>query len=165
MAVEIGLLQIMSIYLGHPLYSMVVVLFSLLLASGIGSWLSHLAGNRIRGDYVLYTLCGLIAVLTLTYPTAFSWSLPQSIQRIVLALAMVVPLGLLMGQAFPLGMQQVHRKDSDIAPWCWAVNGAASVITSVLTMAFALLFGLQAVFGLGLAAYLMAALCYRKMNH
>jgi hypothetical protein len=40
MMVEIGLLQRMTVFLGHPIYSLSVLLFSLILTTGIGSFLS-----------------------------------------------------------------------------------------------------------------------------
>ena len=43
---EISLLQYFSVYLGHPIYSLGVCLFSLILASGLGS----LASDRIKLD-------------------------------------------------------------------------------------------------------------------
>ena len=39
--IEISQLQRLSIFLGHPTYALTVVLFSVLLSSGIGSMLSE----------------------------------------------------------------------------------------------------------------------------
>ena len=38
MLIEISQLQRLSIFLGHPIYGLSVVLFALLLSSGLGSW-------------------------------------------------------------------------------------------------------------------------------
>ena len=40
MMVEIGLLQRMSVFLGHPIYALSFVLFSIILTTGIGSMVS-----------------------------------------------------------------------------------------------------------------------------
>jgi SAM-dependent methyltransferase len=161
MAVEVGLLQVLSIYLGHPLYSMVVVLFSLLLAGGIGSILSE----RLRslGPKLLPLLCFGLVLVAWGYPSLLQVAGVGAAGRIGLSLALIVPLGLLMGMAFPLGLQQLHRLEPDSAAWCWGINGAASVITSVFTLLLALLLGLQAIFWFGLAGYLIAAATYASL--
>src|SRR5260370_16532415 len=41
MLVEIGMMQQLSIFLGHPIYSMVVVLGGLILSAGLGSLASE----------------------------------------------------------------------------------------------------------------------------
>src|SRR5258708_18320289 len=46
MLTEIALLQRFSVYLGHPIYSLGVCLFSLILSSGVGS----LASEQLRLD-------------------------------------------------------------------------------------------------------------------
>jgi hypothetical protein len=62
-----------------------------------------------------------------------------------------------MGQPFPLAMQRVQKMHPESAAWCWALNGATSVISSVAATAIALMFGLKAVFALGVLAYTAAA--------
>lgn len=154
MAVEVALLQVMALYLGHPLYSMAVVLFGLLVASGVGSWLS----GRVRPQLILWSLPLAVAAVTLIHPVAFAWPLTSNAGRIALSLTMLLPLGVLMGQPFPLAMQRVHKMHPESAAWCWALNGATSVISSVAATAIALMFGLKAVFALGVLAYTAAAL-------
>ncbi len=154
MAVEVALLQVMSLYLGHPLYSMAVVLFGLLVASGAGSWLS----DRIQPQPVLWSLPLAITAVALLHPLAFAWPLTSNAARIGLALALLLPLGGLMGQPFPMAMQRIQKTHPESAPWCWALNGATSVLCSVAATAIALMFGLQAVFALGALAYAAAAL-------
>src|SRR5262249_15209213 len=61
MFVEMGLLQRLSVFLGHPIYSLSIVLFSLILTLGLGSWLSE-RFRRVRP-----TAFTLWAVLTALY--------------------------------------------------------------------------------------------------
>lgn len=160
MAVEVALLQVLSIYLGHPLYSMVVVLFSLLLASGVGSLLS----SRLPSRLVLPALCGLLLLEMLVYPPILALSGVNALGRVGVSLLLTAPLGCLMGMAFPLGLGEVHRREPESAAWCWAVNGAASVFTSVITLLVALLFGLRSIFAVGLLAYALAAALYSNLT-
>ena len=48
MLIEIGFLQRFSVFLGHPIYSLSIVLFSLILSTGIGSLLSDYVGIENR---------------------------------------------------------------------------------------------------------------------
>lgn len=56
MSVEIGLLQRMSVFLGHPMYSLSVVLFSLIFMTGIGSFVS----DRLPFDRRMFTVWSLL---------------------------------------------------------------------------------------------------------
>ena len=58
-----------------------------------------------------------------------------------------------MGMAFPIGMGRALAGTPSLAPWLWAVNGAASVCASVLAVVIALGAGISASFWAG-------ALCY-----
>jgi hypothetical protein len=166
--VEIPLLQRFILYLGYPAYAVTVVLFSLLFFSGWGSRWS----DRIPLRLSLATLVVLILIAPLLLPRFFAWTLglPLTI-RLGLTALVLSPLGLLMGVPFPAGIRLMKRVQArgvvlsdqstdpeDEAqggsiPWIWAVNGAASVIASILSALLALTFGFSWVLRLG-------ALCY-----
>jgi len=57
--------------------------------------------------------------------------------RIIAAVTILLPLGLFMGMAFPLGMKVASRRAPTLTPWLWGANGATSVLASVLTVAIA----------------------------
>ena len=83
-------------------------------------------------------------------------SLPTPL-RILLAVAILAPIGLAMGTAFPRGLQLATRGTSARAPWLWAVNGAASVLGSLLAVVVSITVGVSATFWLGVAMYVGAA--------
>lgn len=157
--VEIPLLQRFILYLGHPAFAFTTVLFSLLFFSGLGSRLS----DRIPLRLSLPVLVILVLVTPLLLPAFFSGTLglPLAI-RMALTALLLAPLGLLMGIPFPAGIRLMKRdpsagsgeaaQDGQIA-WVWAVNGASSVIASILSALLALTFGFGWVLTLG-------ALCY-----
>jgi len=69
--------------------------------------------------------------------------------------------GLLMGQAFPLGMRLAAGREQ-LTPWLWAMNGATSVCASVLAVVIALSWSISAAFWTGAAFYGLAlAAAYR----
>jgi hypothetical protein len=157
--VEIPLLQRFILYLGQPAQAFTAVLFSLLFFSGLGSRFS----DRIPLRLSLAALVILILAMPLLLPRLFTWTLglPLTI-RLGLTALILSPLGFLMGIPFPARIRFMKREQadgpgnesqSDSIPWVWAVNGAASVVASILSALLALTFGFNWVLRLG-------ALCY-----
>ncbi len=65
MLVQVAFMQRFSVYLGHPTYSVVVILFSMILATGLGSYLSdRLPVERSRRVLIAFPLA--IALLLFT---------------------------------------------------------------------------------------------------
>ena len=158
MLVEISQVQRLAIFLGHPVYSLSVVLFSLLLSSGIGS----LATARVQDRPQSSTRILLLLVVVLV---AFGGITPLVIRyfdaasiatRIAVSVGILLPIGFLMGMAFPIGMRRALSEAPSIAPWLWGVNGAASVCASVLVVVIALGAGISAAFWVGAGCYLIA---------
>jgi hypothetical protein len=148
--VEIPLLQHFILYLSNPAYAFTAVLFSLLFFSGLGSRIS----DRIPLRLSLATLVILIFVTPLFLSHFFAWTLGLPlIIRLGLTVLVLSPLGLLMGIPFPAGIRLIKPAQDLSIPWIWAVNGAASVVASILSALLALTFGFSWVLRLG-------ALCY-----
>jgi hypothetical protein len=158
MLVEISQMQRLVVFLGHPTYGLSVVLFTLLLASGLGSWsTSRFSASR---QAATLALAALLVVLT-----TFGFATREVVQafagaatpvRILVAVAMLFPLGLVMGTAFPLGMRAAIARAPALAPWLWGINGATSVCASVLAVALALTVGISASYWTGVACYAAA---------
>jgi hypothetical protein len=72
---------------------------------------------------------------------------------------MLLPMGFFMGLAFPLGLRAAARHP-ELVPWLWGVNGAASVLCSVLAMVVALGAGISAAFWAGALCYVAAFAMY-----
>ena len=158
MLIEISQVQRLAIFLGHPVYSLSVVLFSLLLSSGIGS----LATSRLNDSANASIRVLLLLVIVLV---AFGSSTPLVIRhfdaasiatRIAVSVAILLPIGFFMGMAFPIGMRRALAEAPSIAPWLWGVNGAASVSASVLVVVIALGAGISAAFWVGTVCYVAA---------
>src|SRR5262249_59252945 len=82
--------------------------------------------------------------------------------RVGAALAVLFPAGLLMGMAFPLGITLASERTPGLTPWLWGLNGAGSVLASVLAVCIALTWSLSAAFWTGWLAYVAALLAYRR---
>jgi hypothetical protein len=151
--VEIALVQRFILLLEQPAYSLAVVLFGLLLFSGLGSALSA----RLPWRVALAVLVAAIAVYPVVLSEMFPVLLGEGLAvRILVTLALLAPLGFLMGVPFPRGLGALARTGVAWLPLAWGVNGFTSVIGAVLAAVIALSFGFTAVFLAGALAYLAA---------
>lgn len=161
MLVEISQMQRLIVFLGHPTYGLSVVLFSLLVSAGLGSY-STRWGQRSGPRLVrLAALLGLLCVFgAFTREIITSFEASVTAVRICVAVAILFPLGLFMGMAFPMGMKLASVRSPTLTPWLWGVNGATSVCASVLAVAIALSFGITTSFWSGFACYVAAFLAF-----
>lgn len=152
MFIELPLIQRFQLYLIHPAYSFAIVLFTLLIFSGIGSNYS----KYLRLKWVLIALWVWWLLMSYYINPLFQTSLeyPLALRAIFMAL-IVAPGGFLMGCAFPGGVSFWSIKDEiqNHLPLFWAINGAASVIASVTAMLLALTYGFNLVLRLGAMGY------------
>jgi len=150
LCVELPFLQRFILFLGHPAYAMAAVLFALLLFSGLGSLVSH----RLPLWLVLLLLPVLIAGYAWGLPLLFEATLAASFgMRLGVAVVAQAPLGLLMGMPFPKGLALLERRSPGLVAWAWGVNGAVSVVASIVAALLALSWGFSAVLALGAACY------------
>ncbi len=162
--IELSLMQRFTIFLGHPSYSLTVCLFTMLLASGLGSMIAPTlfgtrSGRNPAGRVRALNLI-LFAVLVVTLIAARlvltgMVSSPTSI-RILLTILVLIPAGILMGMPFPLGLQAAALNPDAPLSWYWGINGAFSVFASVFAVALAHSFGITCGFLFGAACYLIA---------
>ncbi len=163
MFIELTLIQQFILFLGHPTYAISMVLFSLLLSSGVGSYLSGRVkldvGSRLRplliGISVLclfYTFLSRILLTLLGLPFA---------AKLVISFLLIFPLGFVLGMPFPLGIRMLSGSRRVLIPWAWAVNGCASVLGSILPMMVALSFGFPTVLVLASLVYFCSFLTHK----
>jgi hypothetical protein len=158
--IEVSQMQRLVIFLGHPTYSLSVVLFALLLSSGVGSYLTqNIKLSTLKRDAFHRFVMLLAALLLLGILTPFISKLFQGYSnpiRILIAIVLLFPAGLFMGMLFPIGMKMASGDREPIKPWLWGINGATSVCASVLAIVIALSFGISAAYWCGVAFYIIA---------
>jgi hypothetical protein len=158
MMVEIALLQRMSVYLGHPIYSLSVLLFTLILATGIGSLVSQRLQLDSRTKFIFWAaLTGsYIATLPFWLPQVFvTFNSAKLFTRALFCVATVAPAGLLMGFGFPNGIRLISLVDRNPTPWFWGINGAAGVLASIVAVATSIALGITATLIAGAICYLL----------
>jgi hypothetical protein len=162
MAVEIALMQRFTLFVGHPSYSLLVVLFSVLLSTAFGARLTERFAVARLGRVML--IGGLaLAVLAAVYGVALGdllralIALPRAV-RIVITALLVAPCGLLMGAMIPSVIRVLGAGRSALVPWGWGVNGATSVIGTSVATIVAIYAGFTATVMVGAVLYAGAGL-------
>ena len=161
MFVEIPWLQRFVLYLGHPSYATTVVLSALLVGAGLGAMMSPKLARSARLTVAIVLPVAILLLNAAMGPVlggTLGWSLGW---RVVVAIALVFPAGVLMGAPFPLGMMLAASSDRDpssLRAWFWAMNGMAGVLASVLSLACAMTIGFVGTVAVGAVAYALAGL-------
>ena len=167
--VEIAFIQRLTLFLGHPLYAVAMVLAAFLIFAGLGAGMSPRLAKRLpeggRVSALEAAVLGIAAValayLALLGPaTAVLVTLPIAVKA-PLALAAIAPLAFCMGMPFPLALARLSREAPALVPWAWGINGCASVVSAVLATLLAIEFGFTAVVALAVALYVLAAAVWR----
>lgn len=158
--VEISQLMRLSTFLGHPTYALTVVLFTVLVFSGVGSMVVEKVIDISKPRSLLrplVALLGAVIVFGLLTPTIIdSYSGATTPVRILVSVAILAPLSLCMGMPFATGMK-VASADGAPTAFLWGINGATSVVASVFAMVIALFFGIGMTLVAGIASYGLAA--------
>src|SRR5262245_17033195 len=140
MLVQIALVQRFSIYLGHPTYTLAIVLFSMLAFTGIGSLTSErlgVAGNRWMRLVPAGTATALV-VTAIAVPGTISRTITAGLPaRTLVLLLFAAPVSMLLGICFPLGVHLL-RQTPTVPPWAWGINGALGVLASILAVAISI---------------------------
>ena len=158
MLVELALIQRYILFLGHPSYAISVVLFALLLFGGVGSFLTDTVGEARQAQVLRVALGFILAGILLTAFATPMWLERMTgwnwVARVVVAIVLIAPLALLMGMIYPLGVRRLtQKKQQQLIPWMWGINGICGVMASVLGMLLAMNVSYTAVLLAGAAAY------------
>lgn len=155
--VEVPLAQRFILILREPVIALSVVIFTILLFSGLGS----LSVRRwpLKGALAALVAAAVVYPLLLPSFATFALRLGDS-ARLLATVAALAPLGYLMGLPFAAGLRVVEELEPPLVPWAWAINGSFSVISSVLAVMVALTWNLSTVLYFGAAAYAIAWLAF-----
>lgn len=148
--VEIPLIQNLTLLVDRAAISLAVVLFTLLLASGVGSLLSPRVPTRRALAALTLTLVLMVVLMPWAVKLALAWPLAG---RLALIAIMLAPPGVLMGIPFAAGIRLLEKRRRGLIPWAWAVNGAVSGVSGVLAAMVSLDAGFSTTLVLGAMAY------------
>jgi spermidine synthase len=160
MFIEISFVQSFVLFLGSPTHALSVTIFALLVFSGIGSLIS----TRFVDcpEWAIRRLMIAVAVLVIGYAFALAGVFGAFLHlhlssRIVIAVLVQLPMGLVLGMFMPLGVACLSREHPRLVPWAWGVNGIGSVIGTTLAVILAMAWGFTVVAVIAAGLYLTGA--------
>jgi hypothetical protein len=163
-SVEIILIKIFQLYLGNPAYSISVIIFSLLVSTGIGSLLSGRINRLLKTNTILVATLMVVALLIVYAIFLFNiiYSLIQFslFLRFILSLALISILGIPMGLFFPTGLKILGETNKNLIGWAWGANAFATVLGSVMTVIVAINWNFTTTLMLAAGCYLVAGVLF-----
>jgi hypothetical protein len=157
--IQVALVQKFVLFLGHPTYALTVIIFAMLVSSGLGSYFSQriVADCDVRLEAVLAAVAAMVAILAFSVSPLLGAGvgLPLPV-KFAISTLLIAPAGFLMGIPFPIGLRRLEHRHKASVRWAWSLNAAASVLGSVGAIVLAIYFGLRETMLIGGALYLVA---------
>ncbi|GEM_PF-6196692 len=158
MLIEIPLMERLSIFLGNPIYSFVVVLSTLLISAGIGGYLSdrimNLCNNRLPLIFIFITV--VLVIFNILLDRIVYGCISYGIfPKILICMLMIFPVGILLGVPFPQGIKLVGSCDKDLIPWGMGFNALFSVVAVNISAMLTIEFGFKIILTAGIFAYFL----------
>ncbi len=160
MFMEISLLQALGVFLGHPIYGLSVVLFSLIISAGIGSLISEFVTlDKLPKQLIwCFLTCAYGIGMSMTLSDIFyQYAEVDIMTRVMISVAIMSPAGLLMGFGFPTGLRLTEQFDTRATAWFWGINGAAGVLGSSIAIACNIALGID-------QTLIIAGVCYALLS-
>ncbi|MBX7046066.1 MAG: hypothetical protein K1X86_09530 [Ignavibacteria bacterium] len=154
---QICMIQKFTLLLGQPVFTLLTVVSTMLVASGIGSFYSK---KLFKDKKIIFIVIAVYAViLGILNPVLFKAFASYGLYlRIIISVILIFPLGFFMGMPFPSGLALINDEQKKFIPLAWGVNGFFSVIGTVSAMILAMTIGFKMVFIIAGLVYLLAML-------
>ncbi len=158
---EIALMQSLALLLGNPIYAFSVVLFSILIATALGSALSdHLFA---RGYLSIRRVSVFVAFILCSYSFMIPWftqhGLPSGFfYKLNISLLLIFPAGFFLGMLFPQGLKKLGVQEQGMIPWAWGLNGYMSIVGSALSITLSRLIGFSSLMLIAAVLYFIIAM-------
>jgi len=171
---EITFIQKFLLLLGTPILALTVILFSILLSTGIGSYLSGRLFAKDPFKAIAVSIPILVGIVVIYYiflqEIIYSNIILKLPLGILLSLALLSPVGIVMGFQFPSIIRMAYtrtqaglkeesdREKNTVITLLWGVNVIASVVGTVLTVISSMTVGFNGNLLIAAGLYL-GALC------
>ncbi len=169
MFIEIPLMQRFVLLLASPIYSISVVLAALLASTGLGSFLIPYFQKWIKvdKDLVLVMSFGVFSYILFLLALGsqiINWCLPLPfIGRVIFVGALIVPIGVMLGVFFPIGLRMVSASAPMNIPWAWGINSGFSVLGGILAIIIGQFVGFKFILISGSCLYLIAFMAFSRL--
>lgn len=167
MFAEIAMIQKLSVFLGHPVYALGILLFTIIASTGVGSYLSDwLPLTRKPYNLALPVITAAVIIIQKFVLSALvAGMITEPIgTKALLCVVAIFPLGILLGCFFPTGMKTFKPLVADDTPWFWALNGIFGVLSSALAVFVSIYFGISLNFYIAATCYLAILLVIRRSS-
>jgi spermidine synthase len=159
--IEIIFIKIFQLFLGSPAISISIIIFSLLVSSGLGSLLTARLvrpfGKRMIPVFAVYLAALLVLygfalfhILNGLISLSFAW-------RVAVSFALISLAGFFMGAFFPEGIRRLGARDKGLIGWAWGANSFATVVGSIMAVIVSINWNFTTVLVLAAFSYLAAA--------
>ncbi len=153
--VEIFFIHYYTKLFNDPVLSFSLVLTTVLISSSAGGLISQ----RLRSTLLksMLTIVSLLLFLMLFWfdPLLDALTRLPSHLCLILSTLLLIPVGILLGFPFPMGMRYLVNTPAHRA-YAWATNGSASVLAAIMAAQMAISWGLTTLLWCAVVAYGMA---------
>lgn len=159
---EVAIIQLFSIFVGGPTYSLAVVLVSVLAGYSLGSYTSNFVPVKSSSFIAAGVALGVMLLLTYAFlPGALSAMMPLPFEaRVVVCATMAFLMSVVTGIPVSLGMEVVKRSNADLVPWMWAVSSSFNALGSALFVFIGQAIGISAIFSVAAGLYFAACMIF-----
>ncbi|WP_316504454.1 hypothetical protein [Nitrosopumilus sp.] len=166
--IELALLQKLILFLGNPTMTFALLLFTVLLSSGIGSLVSAKL-IRLNTKNLIFVIFGIICIgliyVVLLTPLIYATISEPFALKAAVSIGLLSPIGFLMGMPMPTGMRLLKSHVPTFIPWMWAINGGFSVLGAILTVILSIVYGGSYAMLIGISAYVIALVVSLTWRH
>ncbi len=144
MFMEIFLIQKLVFLLNNPIYSVSIVITSMLIISGLGNLASKFVNVSRK---MIVRIAGAGIVLTIAFyffglgPLLNSFRNSTMAIRIIVSVLIITPSAFFLGIPFPNGLNSLTEHKPRLLPWAWGMNGGLSVTGTALAWILSVGFG------------------------
>jgi hypothetical protein len=146
MFIEVFFIHRLILPFGSPVRAFSITLVTILLSAGIGS----LATGWIAGRKMMWIM-GLAPLLAVACYFLF-----DLVDETTLSAVFMVPIGIVLGFFFPVGLRFLISEETGGVPLAYAANGAASIIAPSLASLLAVAYGCNILLILAAILYALA---------
>ena len=163
MFVEIGMMERLSTFLGYPIYALAILLFGIILSTGVGSFISDkLSFQSIRKIAILIVPM-LIALPFMMNSITNAMETSGLVAKIIASILFIVPFGLVMGMFFPSGLKLTREMGFTDTAWFWALNGVFGTVATGIAVYISIHFGISTTIYSAAVCYTIAVIAMSKM--
>ncbi len=161
---EVSIIQLFSVFVGGPIYSLAVVLVSVLAGYSMGCLLA----NSMRPQRSIFLIVGIAIFLMLLVASASLPGVLTSLMscnwtlRIIISGLAAFLMSFIIGIPVSLAMEAIKRNESltHTVPWMWGVSSGFNALGSACFILISQRIGIAATLGVSAGLYLLATILF-----